>query len=227
VEHSKDQRERAGTGSAGDAAFPAADRPPPGSPDPALADLASILAAADPDDGPAEPTLAALRLLDRVRATLDDAERRLIETARDRGASWTRISAALGLASRQAAEQRWLRLCGDSGRDPGPIRTTRRRQHSVDSCYGPELLQLRAAVLAAHRAIRADRTWDDRGPRTALARSTLAIAATADPGALFALSVQVVEDLDRTATGTLPTTLGGPLDRLRQAVATAASTGQS
>ena len=57
-------------------------------------------------------------LLRQVREQLAGWETGLIETARDAGASWADLAHPLGVASRQAAERRYLR-----GR-PGPAGTT-------------------------------------------------------------------------------------------------------
>ncbi|MFI0785976.1 type III effector protein [Streptomyces lydicus] len=65
-----------------------------------------------------EEALAALSLLGEVRRQLAGWETGLIETARAAGASWADLAAALGVASRQAAERRYLRL------RPGPAGTT-------------------------------------------------------------------------------------------------------
>ncbi|MFD8789831.1 HSP18 transcriptional regulator [Streptomyces vinaceus] len=62
-----------------------------------------------PDSGP-HPALAALLMLREVREQLAGWESGLIETARDRGASWADLAGPLGVASRQAAERRYLRL---------------------------------------------------------------------------------------------------------------------
>ncbi|MFF4535287.1 type III effector protein [Streptomyces aureus] len=71
------------------------------------------------DAGPApEQALASLLLLRQVRERLAGWETGLIETARDAGASWADLALPLGVASRQAAERRYLR-----GR-PGPAGTT-------------------------------------------------------------------------------------------------------
>ncbi|MEU2625322.1 type III effector protein [Streptomyces sp. NPDC007157] len=69
--------------------------------------------------GPAPAqALASLMLLRQVRERLAGWETGLIETARDAGASWADLASPLGVASRQAAERRYLR-----GR-PGPAGTT-------------------------------------------------------------------------------------------------------
>jgi len=65
-----------------------------------------------------EQALASLMLLRQVREQLAGWETGLIETARDAGASWADLAHPLGVASRQAAERRYLR-----GR-PGPAGTT-------------------------------------------------------------------------------------------------------
>ncbi|OKI03126.1 type III effector protein [Streptomyces sp. CB02923] len=71
------------------------------------------------DAGPGpEQALASLSLLRQVRERLAGWETGLIETARDAGASWADLAPPLGVASRQAAERRYLR-----GR-PGPAGTT-------------------------------------------------------------------------------------------------------
>ncbi|MFC9586642.1 HSP18 transcriptional regulator [Streptomyces yangpuensis] len=65
-----------------------------------------------PPTGPAGPqqALAALLMLREVREQLTGWESVLIETARSRGASWAELAGPLGVASRQAAERRYLRL---------------------------------------------------------------------------------------------------------------------
>ncbi|AKL64402.1 MULTISPECIES: hypothetical protein [unclassified Streptomyces] len=61
------------------------------------------------DAGP-HPALAALLMLREVREQLAGWESGLIETAREQGASWAELAGPLGVASRQAAERRYLRL---------------------------------------------------------------------------------------------------------------------
>ncbi|MFJ6121505.1 type III effector protein [Streptomyces sp. NPDC092129] len=65
-----------------------------------------------------EQALACLLLLRQVREQLAGWETGLIETARDAGASWADLAHPLGVASRQAAERRYLR------NRPGPAGTT-------------------------------------------------------------------------------------------------------
>ncbi|MFF4098642.1 HSP18 transcriptional regulator [Streptomyces sp. NPDC001903] len=66
-------------------------------------------AAPEADEGP-HPALAALLMLREVREQLAGWESGLIETARSQGASWADLAGPLGVASRQAAERRYLRL---------------------------------------------------------------------------------------------------------------------
>ncbi|MFD6987062.1 HSP18 transcriptional regulator, partial [Streptomyces sp. NPDC059956] len=57
-----------------------------------------------------DPALAALVMLREIREELASWESGLIETAREHGASWADLAGPLGVASRQAAERRYLRL---------------------------------------------------------------------------------------------------------------------
>ncbi|MET7811182.1 type III effector protein [Streptomyces sp. NPDC005395] len=57
-----------------------------------------------------DQALAALLLLREMRDQLAGWETGLIETAREAGASWAELAGPLGVASRQAAERRYLRL---------------------------------------------------------------------------------------------------------------------
>ncbi|MFD9358364.1 HSP18 transcriptional regulator [Streptomyces sp. NPDC060031] len=75
---------------------------------PAAASTATA-AAPEPEPGP-HLALAALVMLREVREQLAGWESGLIATARDQGASWADLAGPLGVASRQAAERRYLRL---------------------------------------------------------------------------------------------------------------------
>src|SRR4051812_41152100 len=61
-------------------------------------------------DVPSERVVAALAALRSVREQLGAWEPELIAAARAGGASWASLAPALGVASRQAAERRFLRL---------------------------------------------------------------------------------------------------------------------
>ncbi|MER7698108.1 MULTISPECIES: HSP18 transcriptional regulator [unclassified Streptomyces] len=79
-----------------------------------------------------EPTqaLVSLQLLREVRERLAGWETGLIETARAAGASWADLADPLGVASRQAAERRYLRLRPGSAGSTGEqrVRATRDRR---------------------------------------------------------------------------------------------------
>ncbi|WP_030772462.1 hypothetical protein [Streptomyces sp. NRRL F-2664] len=71
---------------------------------------AGAVAAPAADGSGPERSLDALRMLREVRERLTGWESVLIETARGQGASWAELAGPLGVASRQAAERRYLRL---------------------------------------------------------------------------------------------------------------------
>jgi hypothetical protein len=133
--------------------------------------------------------LAALGAVPAARARLDARELDLIETARAAGATWADVADALGLRSRQAAEQRWGRL-------------RRSRQQNIDSTAIAEL-RLAAEDLRLWMASR------DDFPRATLVRGTLEAAIGALPGSLFSLVKDVVGDLEGVS--------GPAVDRLRSA----------
>lgn len=73
--------------------------------------------------------LDALTLIEGNRKLLDMAEGDLLKKARGRGISYSRISSALGLKSRQAAEQRFLKLqVGDSSAEDSYLDLRRRER---------------------------------------------------------------------------------------------------
>lgn len=75
--------------------------------------------AALPEDGEPEvdraDITAALSLLPRARAELDELETGLLQMARGRGMTWPEIAFGLGLGSPQAARQRYERLAERTG----------------------------------------------------------------------------------------------------------------
>ncbi|WP_225845914.1 type III effector protein [Streptomyces sp. HPF1205] len=92
-----DDAVRAARADASSAPAPPSGPVPPGTPSDAV------------PSGP-EQALAVLLLLREVRHQLAGWEPGLIEAARAAGASWADLAAPLGVASRQAAERRYLRL---------------------------------------------------------------------------------------------------------------------
>jgi hypothetical protein len=83
----------------------------------------AVTTAADEED-----FLAALRHLHGLRAAIDELEPQLIAAARDAGASWQNLAPVLGVASRQAAERRYLRLIPPTADQAGSTRDQRVRQ---------------------------------------------------------------------------------------------------
>jgi hypothetical protein len=141
-----------------------------------------------------DETLAALADTAETRARLDASERRMVASARAGGATWAQVAAALGLQSRQAAEQRWQRLGGGA--------TPR---------LGVDVDRLRALMALLHnRLVRS--TVDDAAVR--LARSTLDVAADAAPGALHDLAAHAVDDLRAAAADAVPAPVRQLADRV-------------
>ncbi|WBB80636.1 hypothetical protein O7606_04385 [Micromonospora sp. WMMD882] len=151
--------------------------------------------------------LAELRV---ARARLDERELELIDRARHAGATWAQLAAALGLTSRQAAEQRRQRLVA--------ARLTRWDQ--LDRAWSPQLTALRSALTELGRWMSADRAWARRFPHAALVRDTTAIAVDAAPGPLHTLATQVVADLDRVDPARLPPPAHVALAALHHALST-------
>jgi hypothetical protein len=175
-----------------------------------------------------DEVLAALALFAGLRADLDALESGAIDAARRCGAGWAEIALALGLRSRQAAEQRRLRLGTREGRDVGEVRERRRRQREADATAGTTIVALREAVTALAAAIDRTPDWDGQGPAAMLARRSLRIALDAEPGALVDLAQLIVGDL--ATLGHPPT--GGPpvqdaLRRTRDLVSEALTAGDS
>ncbi|HEX7305024.1 HSP18 transcriptional regulator [Lentzea sp.] len=85
-------------------------------------------AAAEP--GTATEVLAALMLLRQLRDELSGWEPQLIEAARALGTSWADLAPALGVASRQAAEKRYLRVrrTGEPGTGDERVQAERDRR---------------------------------------------------------------------------------------------------
>ncbi|RAS69943.1 hypothetical protein C8D87_101243 [Lentzea atacamensis] len=80
--------------------------------------------------GDANQVLAALMLLRQLRDELSGWEPQLIEAARALGTSWADLAPALGVASRQAAERRYLRVrrTGEAGTGDERVQAERDRR---------------------------------------------------------------------------------------------------
>ena len=145
-----------------------------------------------------------------ARVRLDGRELVLIERARYTGATWAQIATALGLSSRQAAEQRRQRLAA----------TARARHREADQHLAPGIVPLRSAVSQLQSWIDTDRRWDSRFTRAALVRSTVAAALPAPPGALYALAGHLLDDLTEVDVQQLPQPVKAAVDLLRKATST-------
>lgn len=75
----------------------------------------------------ADDFLTALAHLHRLRIAVDLLEPELIASARAGGASWQALAPVLGVASRQAAERRYLRLVPPTADEAGSTRDQRVR----------------------------------------------------------------------------------------------------
>jgi hypothetical protein len=96
----------------------------------------------------AEELLAALVLIRQLRDDLARWEPQLITAARELGTSWASIAPALGLASRQAAERRYLRLSPlPSGTTVGEDRVREVRDQRAGDRAVSEWARKNAAVL--------------------------------------------------------------------------------
>ncbi len=168
----------------------------------------------DASGGSAGEIVAALERLRELRAAVDRAELELLGAARGRRVSWARVAAALGLRSRQAAEQRAARLAeqlAGAGADDCQL--------CVDT---PAMAGLRSAARAAAGELAADPSWDGAHPRAALARAGLAAAPDAPPGSLYALVEHGLADLSGVDLVARPVLLRVAVGRLREAFAAAA-----
>ncbi|HEX6347448.1 HSP18 transcriptional regulator [Umezawaea sp.] len=113
-----------------------------------IGDYETLRAAASTPDLSAAQALSALELLRELRAELADWEPRLIATARDHGASWADLAPALGVASRQAAERRYLRLrTSDIGESTGEERVRAERDRRAGDRAVSQWARANSAVL--------------------------------------------------------------------------------
>ncbi|RKN14954.1 hypothetical protein D7147_27135 [Micromonospora musae] len=151
-----------------------------------------------------------LGMLRADRLRLDEEELDLIDRARYAGATWAQIAVALGLASRQAAEQRRQRLA--------TARLARRRE--LDRGFSDRLVALRAAVADLQRWIDVDQQWSGRFPGAALVRDTVAVSHDAEPGALHTLSRHIIDDLVRAGREHLPAPVQAVAARMETALST-------
>ncbi|MFJ8913042.1 HSP18 transcriptional regulator [Amycolatopsis sp. NPDC102389] len=105
---------------------------------------------AEARSGVSEPErlLAALVALKEVREQLAAWEPELIAAARAGGTSWTALAPALGVASRQAAERRFLRLRpSDGGESTGEARVDAERDRRAGDRAVAEWARRNSAIL--------------------------------------------------------------------------------
>ncbi|MFI9328434.1 type III effector protein [Kitasatospora sp. NPDC052868] len=140
-----------------------------------------------PDQEGPEQALAALILLRELRTRLAGWEACLVESARDAGATWADLARPMGVASRQAAENRYLRLKPAAGKTRAgtgaervkAVRDRRAADRTVTTWARDNAAELR--VLAAQITM----TALAPGARPAQVALTAALGAT-DPADLIA-----------------------------------------
>ncbi|AGM08763.1 HSP18 transcriptional regulator [Amycolatopsis keratiniphila] len=107
-----------------------------------------VLAEARSGVADSERLLAALAALREVREQLAAWEPELIAAARAGGTSWTALAPALGVASRQAAERRFLRLRPSvSGESTGEARVDAERDRRAGDRAVAEWARRNSAIL--------------------------------------------------------------------------------
>ncbi|GLY50271.1 HSP18 transcriptional regulator [Lentzea sp. NBRC 102530] len=136
-----------------------------------IGDYESVRAAASgTGELDANQVLAALVLLRELRAELADWEPQLIAAARELGTSWADLAPALGVASRQAAERRYLRLrpsdlAGATGEQRVQAERDRRAGDRAVSSWAQDnaaaLRTLAGSVGEVDAAVRAALSGDD------------------------------------------------------------------
>jgi hypothetical protein len=83
------------------------------------------------DDVDAADLTAALTLMPKVRAEIDELEASLLIIARSQGMTWQQLAFWLGLGSAQAARQRYERLALRTARDHASADTERGHQEKL------------------------------------------------------------------------------------------------
>jgi hypothetical protein len=119
-----------------------------GDPVRAVRDVHEVVRAARRGEVPADQLLTALTALRSVRDQLAAWEPELIAAARASGTSWVELAPALGVASRQAAERRFLRLRPSaSGETTGEARVDAERDRRAGDRAVADWARRNSAVL--------------------------------------------------------------------------------
>ncbi|MFJ2056158.1 type III effector protein [Streptomyces sp. NPDC087908] len=146
-----------------------------------------------------EQALASLMLLRHVREQLAGWETGLIETAREAGASWAELARPLGVASRQAAERRYLRGRPGALGATGEQRVTATRQARAAERAAVTWARAHAADL--RRLAARITALDHLGPEARPAQAALHVAlGAADAAELLAALAGMRPHLDARHT---------------------------
>ena len=174
----------------------------------ALETLAGLTAAALGGDLDGTAALTSLTAARRLAAELERGELALIEAARDGGATWSRIAAAMGARNRQTAQKRHADLSRRHHPRP-PIMDARSQAPERDEAPG-EALQLQPARTGTPRA------EDDRRPHATLAAPRAAggsrprqITPKITPQIIVEGRYQLVKAPDHAETRTWQVPVGG------------------
>lgn len=179
----------------------------------------SVLESGEP---PSVDVNISLTMVGGLRRDLDRIEHRLIGLARGAGAGWQEIADSLGLRSRQAAEQRYLRLDASAEPDLGAVRKRLARRREMDARADPRAARLRtAAGVLIDELEQVVRRTGGVDAVAALALSTLRIAVDGEAGALYDLVRQAVDDLGGPPPSLRSDTLDTAVAEARAALASA------
>lgn len=179
----------------------------------------SVIEAAEPS--PADVNTSLTQIGD-LRHDLDRVEHRLIALARGAGAGWQEIADSLGLRSRQAAEQRYLRLDASAEPDIGAVRKRLARRREMDARADARAARLRAAAGALIDELeQVARRAEGGGAGAVLALSTVRIAVDGEAGALYDLVAQALDDLDELPSTRRSDALNAAVAEAREALAAA------
>jgi len=161
-------------------------------------------------------------VLGGLRHDLDRVEHRLIGLARGSGAGWQEIADSLGLRSRQAAEQRYLRLDASAEPDIGAVRRRLARRREMDARADARAARLRSAAGALIDELeRLVRRPEGVNAVAALALSTVRIAVDGEAGALYDLVAQSLDDLQGLPPGLRSDALNVAIAEAHEALVTA------